>query len=115
MIETSIFNALKALVSNRCYPLQMPENPTYPAIVYSRIAGTPFNVLDTSASIDQVRMQVDCYALTYDGAKTLSDSVRGAMESAAFKGTLQFDTDLYESEVKVYRVVMDFYVWQKNI
>jgi hypothetical protein len=114
MIETSIFNALKALVSNRCYPLQMPENPTYPAIVYSRIAGAPFNVLDASASIDQVRMQIDCYALTYDGAKTLSASVRDAMESAAFKGTLQFDIDFYEEEVKVYRVAMDFYVWQKN-
>jgi len=36
------------------------------------------------------------------------------MEAAAFKATLQFDTDLYESEVKVYRVTMDFYVWQQN-
>lgn len=114
MIETSVFDALEGLVSGRCYPLQMPQEPTYPAIVYSRIASEPQNRLEGGASLDQVRVQIDCYATTYEGAKTLSASVRSAMESASLGATLQLDLDLYEPEVKVYRVTMDFYVWQKN-
>jgi hypothetical protein len=114
MIETDIFDALGDLVSGRCYPLQMPQSPTYPCIVYARISSNPQNRIEGGASLDQVRVQVDCYDLTYTGAKTLCASVRSAMEGAAFKATLQFDTDLYEPEVKVYRVMMDFYVWQQN-
>ena len=114
MIETSIFDALKNLVSNRCYPLLMPQDPTLPAIVFSRVASIAQNKLDSGASIDQVRIQIDCYASTYDEAKTLSASVRSAMEEADFKGTLQIDVDFYEPDLKIYRVVMDFYVWQHN-
>lgn len=114
MIETDIFDTLRSLVADRCYPLQMPKTPDYPSIVYARVSSNPQNRIEGGASLDQVRIQVDCYDLTYADAKNLSALVRAAMEAAAFKATLQFDTDLYESEVKVYRVTMDFYVWQQN-
>lgn len=114
MIETTIFSTLSSLVAGRCYPLQMPQTPTYPSIVYTRIASDPKNRLEGGASLDQVRLQIDCYSTSYESAKTLSWAVRGAMESASFKATLQFDTDIYEPEVNVYRVMMDFYVWQQN-
>lgn len=115
MIESSVYQALQSLVGGRCYPLQMPQSPQYPTIVYSRIASEPKNRLEGGASLDQVRIQVDCYAQTYDGAKSLSASVRQAMEAAVFKATLQSDMDLFEGDLKnVYRVMMDFYVWQQN-
>jgi hypothetical protein len=115
MIEASVYQTLESLVGGRCYPLQMPQSPDYPTIVYSRIASAPQNRLEGGASLDQVRIQVDCYAETYDGAKTLSDSVRSAMQAAAFKATLQSDMDIFEGELKnIYRVMMDFYVWQHN-
>lgn len=114
MIEQDIFNALKSLVSNRVYPLVMPQSPTYPAIVYNRIANTAQNTLEGGSSLDQVRMQIDVYATTYSAAKTLSDQVRSAMEAAAFKGTLQTDQDFFEPDVNLYRVSLDFYVWQKR-
>jgi hypothetical protein len=113
MIETSIFDTLKTLVSNRCYPLQMPQNPTFPAIVYTRIANTPINVLEGRPTIDQVRVQIDCYAKTYTAAKTLYSSVRSAMESATFKATLQTDDDFFEAETDLYRVSLDYYIWER--
>jgi len=114
MIEQQIFDALKGLVSNRCYPIMMPEKPTFPAIVYSRIANVPYNTIVSASTLDQVRVQIDIYANTYSAAKTLSASVRTAMEAASFKATLQTDQDLYEPDVKVYRVSQDFYVWDKR-
>ncbi len=113
MIEEDIFNALKGLVSNRCYPLLMPENPSYPSIIYTRISSTPENTLNGGATIDLVRFQIDSYAETYSAARTLAASVRTAMEAAAFKGLLQTDEDFFEPDVTIYRVTQDYYVWRK--
>lgn len=113
MVETSIFDALKDLVNGRCYPMTLPQNPTYPSIVYARVGSTPANVLEGGSTIDHVRIQVDAFAKTYDAAKTLAASVRSAMEAAEFKATLQLDFDYYEPELDLYQVTQDFYVWQK--
>jgi hypothetical protein len=113
MIESDLFDTLSDLVDGRCYPLVMPQNPTLPAIVYSRQSSDPQYRLEGGASLNQVRMEIDCYAHTYAAAKALSESVRLAMESASYKGTLIFDTDFYEPDVKLYRIVMDFYLWEK--
>lgn len=114
MVENDIFDALKSIVSNRCYPMQMPQGSALPAIVYSRVASNPQNRLQGGASIDQVRIQVDIYATTYKQTKDLATQVRTAMESADFKATLQSDEDFYEPDVKYYRVSMDFYTWERN-
>lgn len=113
MIETEIFDTLKDLVGERCYPLTMPQSPTYPAIVYARQASTPQYRLEGGASLTQVRMEVSCFARTYDEVKSLADDARLAMEGAGFKGTLIFDMDVYEPDVKLYQVMMDFYVWER--
>ena len=113
-IEQDIYTALSGIAGGRVYPLVIPENSTMPAISYLRIASTPENTLDGGATIDQIRIQVDTYAKTYAEAKTVSASVRSAMESASFKGTLQTDQDLYEPEVKLYRVIQDYYVWKRS-
>ena len=112
MIETEIFEELKDLVASRCYPLMMPQNPTLPALVYSRQASKPEYRLEGGSSLSQVRVEIDCYAKSYEEAKSLASQVRSAMELAAFKGTMIFDTDFYEPDVKLYRVVLDFYVWE---
>jgi hypothetical protein len=113
-IEQQIYTALSAIASGRVYPLVIPEKSPMPAIAYLRIASTPENTLDGGATIDQIRIQVDTYANTYAEAKTVSASVRTAMESASFKGTLQTDQDLFEPDVKLYRVTQDYYVWKRS-
>lgn len=113
MIETDIFDALKGLVGNRCYPLTMPQNPTYPAIVYQRIATNAINRLEGGSSIDQVRVQVDSFSTTYEAAKTLAASIRAAMEAASFKATLQTEFDFFEPDIALFQITQDFYVWRK--
>lgn len=115
MIEEDVFDLLKSLVSNRCYPLQIPQNGALPAIVYQRIANTPNNQLEGKPTLDQVRMQIDAYAKTYKAAKLLGKSIRTAMENAPFSATLQSDDDLFEPETDVYRVSLDFYIYERGI
>lgn len=114
MIEEQVFNALKSLASNRVYPMVLPQNPTMPAIVYTLISKNSENRLEGSASLRQARMQIDTYAKTYSAVKILAASVLNAMETASFKGTLQTERDLYEADVKLYRVTQDFYIWQRS-
>lgn len=114
MIEQTIFNTLKNLSGNRVYPLVMPQNPTLPAIVYSRVSINPFNRLEGGSSIDQIRMQIDVYASTYSAVKSLAESVRTAMEAASFKATLQLEQDFFEPNLNIYQVTQDYYVWERN-
>jgi hypothetical protein len=115
MIEKDIFDELKSLVGNRVYPLVAPQNVTLPFIIYTRISNTPQNVIEGGSTIDQVRIQVDTYASTYDGVKTTSLQVRDAMiSSSAFKASMQMEQDFFETEVDYYRVSQDFYVWERT-
>lgn len=113
-IETTIYTALSSLASGKVYPLVAPEKVTAPYIVYSRISSTPENTLDGGATIDLVRIQVDTYANTYSAVKLLAESVRSALEGSAAKATLQTDQDLFEPDLKVYRISQDYYCWQRG-
>jgi len=65
------------------------------------------------------RFQVDAWATTYTGAKTLADAIRGALDG--YRGTasgtrigsclIDSERDIYESEIKIYRVSQDYIVW----
>jgi hypothetical protein len=112
-IETQIYTALSGLASNKVYPMVAPDKITAPFIVYSRLSSTPENTLDGGSTIDLVRIQVDTYENTYSAVKLLAESVRLAMESnVLLKATLQSEQDLFEPDLKFYRISQDYYVWQ---
>lgn len=115
MIEQTIYTALTTgspltAAGTRVYPMLMPQNPTYPALTYQRIASAPVASLDGMSNLDRVRMQVDCWALTYLAAKNLAAQVRA--ELTLINALLLLELDDYEPNEKVYRVTMDFSLWQ---
>lgn len=67
MLETSLFTLLSgepsisALVSDRIYPVLIPENPTMPCITWQIVGGMSKPTLDTTGS-QKVRIQIDCWA-----------------------------------------------------
>ena len=115
MIEQTIFETLKGLANDRVYPLLMPQNPTLPAVVYTRVGNTPQYTLDCPATLDQHLFQFDAYAETYLEAVTLADQVRTALEQSSMKGTLQTSLDFYENAPGgLDRVSNDFYLWGRR-
>lgn len=119
MLESKIFSHLSTStaigVSARIYPVRLPQEPTYPAITYQRISGGQENSFGGYATLENPRMQIDVWADTYLAAKNAAEAVHTAMNGAtAYRATLISDSDLYESDIEIYRVSMDFSCWNKE-
>lgn len=64
----------------RIFPSIHVQRYGYPSVVYSIVSGT-FNATKTSASrFDEIRVQIDVYANTYDQVSTLDEAVRSALD-----------------------------------
>lgn len=112
-IETSVFATLSGLASGGAWANAAPDQPTTPYLVFARVSGVPENTLaGDRPGLVKVRMQIDCYDLTYEGVKALAESVKTAMLAAVFRNYLDTDQDLYEFDVKRHRVTLDYFCWQ---
>jgi len=108
-----------ALISARMYPLKLPQNPTLPAIVYTKISGFREHDMDGS-SIAAPRIQFDCYADDFPGSKALADAVRKRLDSytgpvGSPADTVHFaylldERDFYEDDTERFRTLLDFEV-----
>jgi Protein of unknown function (DUF3168) len=110
--EANIYTVLSPLA--KVYP-GVCTDATQPSqfIVYSRISTVPQNAIVGGApGAAKVRMQVDAFARSYPAAKALADSIRGAMYAAAFRNWQDDEQDMYEADTKLFRVSMDWFVWQ---
>ena len=106
---------VNALIAGRCYPAVLPQSPSYPALTFFRVSATRLYNLKGTASRVTARFQIDCWAATHITARALADAVRvslhavvGTMGSTAI-GYVRLDNelDVYEDEVKEYRVILD--------
>ncbi len=112
-----------ALVSTRIYPVNLPQKPTYPAIVYTRISGDRTYSFEGASGLASPRFQIDCFASTYSGGKDLSSKLRSAING--FRGTvsgivvqaifLESDSDMFEDDFNIYRISSDYFVHYKEI
>lgn len=108
---------ISGLIGTRYYPLKMPQVPTLPLIVYTKVSGPRLHDMDGS-SIAEPRFQIDSWADTYVGAKALANAVRERLDSytgpvGSPADTVHFayllnEQDLYDDESKYWRVSMDF-------
>lgn len=110
-ILENIQATLTAIVG-RSYPLVSPEKPTAPYAIYSQITNAPEVTMESAVPIENTRLQIDVFAKTYAEVQTLADQVRSAM--LGLNITPISAGDLYEAEVKLFRVTQDFSVWYKK-
>jgi hypothetical protein len=114
---------VSGLVSTRIYPVSLPQKPTYPAIVYTRISGDRLHSLGGASNLASPRFQIDCFASTYSAVKDLASKIRSAING--FRGTvsgvtvhgifLESDNDIFEDDFNVYRVSSDYFIHYKEI
>ncbi|MFZ5762836.1 MAG: DUF3168 domain-containing protein [Thermodesulfobacteriota bacterium] len=111
-IEGSIQSVLAATVSGRCYPMVAPDNTDRPYITFQVVSNVPEVSLDGPSGQSRRLVQVDVWGESYASAKGIEQQVAAAMAAAtAFKSIPLMSRDLYEDEVKIYRVNMEFSVW----
>jgi hypothetical protein len=83
--------AVSAIVGTKIYPLLAPQNKPKNYIVYNLITDLPDRILVSSAAISYCRIQIDLYAETYSGSKTLADKVRLALDGVSHSDVVTTD------------------------
>lgn len=121
MVEKKIFahlsttTALTALVGTRIYPQWIPDQAKYPAVTFIRISGGQVNSLTGYSCLENPRIQMDVWAETYKQARDLSTIIHSAMSKATgYVALLTDDSDLFEFDIGVYRISMDFSCWNRE-
>lgn len=108
-LQSTIYDALKALVSNRVTPDKFEQEegvPTTPAIRYTLAGGTTWQDLcgDGSAATDDIRIQLDWIATTADARDALTPLIRTAMETLTPKCVMDGPPiTTFDAETKLYR------------
>lgn len=113
-VESTLFDALKTLVSNRVYPDIAPENATRPYITYQQVGGLPVNFVDTATvpSKRNSRFQINVWADTRAAAATLAGQVETALRGAAPHTTvLGAPVALFDLETRLRGTRQDFSFW----
>jgi hypothetical protein len=115
MIPTALFNILKTLVSNRCYPIKLPEEVTFPALTYFQVSGSDGSTHGGFDHTVQARWQVSCWGKTYADTRVLAEAVKLALRAFAGDGieevkksTIENETDMYEADTEIYHIPIDF-------
>ncbi|TAN01737.1 MAG: DUF3168 domain-containing protein [Rhizobiaceae bacterium] len=77
--------SVAAVISNRLWPLELPENGTLPAIVLTPVDESDDFHLGGQNRYPLARVVVDCIADSFPAADSLGDTVKDALVS--FRGT----------------------------
>ena len=96
---------------NRIFPMTAPDSVVRPYIVFQRITTNDENVMGGSTSLYNTRMQIDCYADTYAGVIALAAQVDALFIAWTIQNVSLGQQDLYESDVKLYRIQADYSIW----
>lgn len=113
-IAIGLFNLLKTItpLGGRVYPLILPQNPTYPVVVYQRISSFDTQTLDGTQSIDIGRFQIKVYATSYKSAIDTGELVKTALSGKALK---LMEMDDYESDTKLFSLQLDYQISDDKI
>ena len=110
MIQHKLFNALKPLVSGRCFYGYIPDtNKEYPVIVYQFPSVTPNSALE-DADLDDFTVQIDAYSKNPDDIFALRKAIFTALETAFDYAERESDFSDYEPDTKLHRRVITYQI-----
>ncbi len=115
-------STVSKLIDRRAYYKNLPQNPTYPAIVLEQISSDPLNTVNAVPALSWVRARVIAYGKTYADADELGIAVEDALNGQTFSlsgleiGSIVADgmRDFYEPQVSAYYMTQDFRIYFKE-
>ncbi len=108
------------LVDTRIYPLVAPQGTSRPYCVYLTLSKPNTYSHSGFGEISQIKIQVSCYADTYQTAKDVANAVTAALKTwpgsqgaqAVFRSN---EHDLYDKDNNLYHVPVEFLIIYKEI
>jgi hypothetical protein len=111
-IEATLKTTLSSLVGGRVYPSTLPDNPTFPLIVYQQVGGQVVEYLEgTIGDKDNARIQIVVWSKTQLEASSIARSIRTTLVGSLSATTLAAPVSLYEEELKLYGSRTDYSLW----
>ena len=113
-VEADIFDTLKGLVSNRCFPDFAPLGTVRPFITYEQAGGEALSFVDgTLPDKKHGRFEVGVFADSRTQCASIALQVEAAMAATtAFQCTaINAPISDYASEVKIYSSTQNFSVF----
>lgn len=112
-IQETLQALLQPIAPGGSSPETAVQNDTFPYIVYTRMASPVNNVLAGNGSppISNTKFELSIWAQTYAQAVTTAAAVAAAMQGWTIQNVLTTEHDLYESDVKLFRVIQEYSVW----
>jgi len=112
----SIEKAVKTALTNAsisAWPVEAKQGATLPYVVYRRISTMRNDTLSGAGTIENARIQFNCYGATYSASKTLAAAVNAAI-AAYFgaKAVHQHESD--ETDDGENWVWIDYSIWMKK-
>ncbi|MCK3656234.1 hypothetical protein A4G19_15625 [Pasteurellaceae bacterium Macca] len=110
MIQQQLFNALKQLVSGRCFYEVIPDtNQTYPVIVYQFPTILPNSALE-DGDLDDFTVQIDIYSPNPDDIFALRKQIFTALAENFDFAERENDFSDYEPDTKLHRRVITYQI-----
>jgi hypothetical protein len=112
-----------ALIGDRLYPLQIPQEATLPAAAYAVVSSDPFPYLGQPASSWITRIEVSVWARSYAAARAAAAAVRAAVDhqTSGWTGATvtgvrisQGETDSYNPKTQEYETALELTVTHKE-
>lgn len=112
-LEATIKTLLGPLVGGRCSSDTIPDNPTFPLIVYQQVGGVAVEYVEQAiADMDNARVQVWVWSRSRPEASTIARQVREAIIGSALQAnTLAAPVSTYDEAMKLYGARTDFSIW----
>lgn len=112
-IQEQLSALLTTIAPNGISPEIAVQNSAYPYLVYRRLPSSIANTLSGNGAppINNTIFEISSWAATYGDAVTLAASVAAAMQGWIVQNVLTRELDLYEGDVRAFRVIQDYSVW----
>lgn len=113
-VESSIYDTLKGLVSNRCYPDFAPIGTVRPFITYEQTGGEALANLDGSLPDKKHgRFEIGVFADTRASCSSIALQVEAAMAASTAFNSMAIHAPIsdYASDVKIYSSTQNFSVY----
>lgn len=111
-------SAISAVIGARVYPVDLPQNATFPAVRVSHVSDSRVVSSRRDLGLASPRIQIDAFGASYKAAADLAQLIlrrlsgyRGRMGSREVQGVFP-DTvrDGFEAEAKLYFVGRDYFI-----
>lgn len=117
MIEHAIYDLLSnnagvsVQISDRVYPMFLPEKTVYPACVYDVEFDKEDETFDGQGSLQNINAQFHCFAKTHAESLTVSDAIKTALKNYSgtnagveiHKVTIESELTVYEDDPELFR------------